>query len=114
MKSLRVKDFLLVDNGMTGQVFGTTSSYDADGAIALTDSVVLLDGSSEALAMTLAAGTSGQRIILKCIDASNNCVVTPAAFFDGTTLTFDAANEAAELVSDGTNWYVVSNSSTLA
>jgi hypothetical protein len=99
---------------VTGQCFGTVTSYTASGAIALTDKAALLDATGGALAMTLADGTEGQVIYLKCVDASNNAVVTPANLADGSTLTFDAANEVAVLLFDGTNWQVITNTSTLA
>lgn len=103
-----------VTGDVTGQCFGTVTSYTASGAIALTDKAALLDATGGALAMTLADGTEGQVIYLKCVDASNNAVVTPANLADGSTLTFDAANEVAVLLFDGTNWQVITNTSTLA
>jgi len=92
---------------VTGQCFGTVSTYTADGAIALTDKVALLDGSSASAQMTLAAGTEGQVITIIAVDVSNACDVDPAAFANGTTVTFTPAFEWCTLVSDGTNWYMV-------
>ena len=93
---------------------GGVTTYTASGAIALTDSLALLDATSGALAMTLADGTAGQQIVIKCIDATNNAVTTPANLFDGSTLTADAANEVAHLIFDGTNWNIIANTTTLA
>ena len=92
---------------VTGQCFGTASTYTADGAIALTDKFAILDGSSATVAATLAAGTAGQVIYVKAIDVSNAVTLVPASFIDGTTITFTPANEYAVLISDGTSWYLV-------
>lgn len=103
-----------VTGDLTGLIFGDVNTYASSGAIAVTDTAAHLNGNAGALAMTLADGTEGQRIILKCVDGTNNCVVTPAHLGDGSTLTFDAANEKAELYFDGTNWQILTNTSTLA
>ena len=96
-----------ITGDITGQSFGIVNTYVADGAIALTDSIVLLDGSSASCAMTLAAGTAGQEIVIIATDVSNACDVDPAAFANGTTVTFTPAFEWVRLASDGTNWYMV-------
>lgn len=92
---------------LTGAATGTVSTYVADGAIALTDKVALLDGTAATCAMTLAAGSAGQEIIIIATDVSNACDVDPANFANGTTVTFTPANEWVRLVSDGTNWYMI-------
>jgi hypothetical protein len=124
MKSLRVKDSIIVGNtikvengieaDITGQVFGTVSTYATSGAIALTDTMAILDATTLALAMTLADGTAGQRIVIKCSNSTKACVTTPANLADGATLTCDAAKELTELIFDGTNWQIIINTSTLA
>ena len=91
----------------TGLSLGPVSTYTADGAIALTDKVALLDGSSATAQMTLAKGTAGQEIIVIAVDVSNACDVDPASFANGTTVTFTPAFEWARFVSDGTNWYMI-------
>jgi len=89
---------------VTGQTFGTVTTYTADGAIALTDKLAILDGSSASCAMTLAAGTAGQAIRIIAKDVSNACTCVPASFVNGTTITFTPAFDGCVLVSDGTNW----------
>lgn len=96
-----------VTGNTTGLSLGVVSTYTAAGAIALTDKVALLDGSAATAAMTLAAGTAGQEIIIIATDVTSVCDVDPAAFANGTTITFTPAFEWARLVSDGTNWYMV-------
>jgi hypothetical protein len=93
---------------------GSATAIAADGAIPVTSLYSSLDSSGGALAMTLADGVAGQMKIIKCDTAGNNAVVTPANLKDGSTLTFDAANEVACLVFDGTDWCIVANTSTLA
>ena len=102
-----------VTGNTTGVNGGNVSEYSATGDIAVTDKMAILDSSGGALAMALADGTEGQRLVIKCDTAGSNAVVTPAHLADGATLTFDAADETAILIFDGTNWQLVYNTSTL-
>ena len=95
-------------------VLGGTTAYDADGAVSLKDYIVLLDGTDEALAMSLADGETGQVVIFKCIEVTNNSVLTPDNLADGATLTFDAVGEVTILAFDGTEWQIIYNTATLA
>ena len=61
-------------------------------------------------AVTLAAGTTGQIKILYTKTESTSgqtTVVTPAAFANGTTMTFDAVGDAAVLYYNGSTWILV-------
>lgn len=61
-------------------------------------------------AYTLADGLYlGQRKSLICYVAAStpDGTVTPANFFDGTNIDFDAVLESTELEWDGTNWFVI-------
>ena len=58
-------------------------------------------------AVTLAAGTAGQiKILYTKVETSSGqtTVVTPAAFANGTTITFDAVGDAAILYYNGSTW----------
>jgi len=58
-------------------------------------------------AVTLAAGTTGQiKILYTKVESSSGqtSVVTPAAFANGTTITFDAVGDAAILYYNGSTW----------
>ena len=58
-------------------------------------------------AVTLAAGTTGQiKILYTKVESSSGqtTVVTPAAFANGTTITFDAVGDAAILYYNGSTW----------
>ena len=58
-------------------------------------------------AVTLAAGTAGQiKILYTKVESSSGqtTVVTPAAFANGTTITFDAVGDAAILYYNGSTW----------
>ncbi len=107
-------------NGFTGDLTGlalqggTATPIAASGAIPITTLGSYLDSSGGALAMTLADGVAGQMKFIKCDTAGNDGVVTPATLYDGATLTFDAADEVALLIFDGTSWSIVYNTSTLA
>ena len=61
-------------------------------------------------AVTLAAGIAGQiKILYTKVEASSGqtTVVTPAAFANGTTVTFDAVGDAAVLYYNGSTWVLV-------
>jgi hypothetical protein len=65
-------------------------------------------------AVTLAAGTAGQIKILysKVITSgSQTTVVTPAAFANGSTLTFNAVGDAAILYYNGSTWVCIAQQS---
>jgi len=99
-----------ITGDITGQVFGTATEYTALApAIALTDTLVLLDGTSNGVAATLAAGTAGQRITVKAVNVDNAVTLVPAVFEDGTTITFGTVLDSIVLISDGTGWYIESN-----
>ena len=62
---------------------------------------------SNANAVTLANGTTGQlKILYTKVESSSGqtSVVTPAAFANGTTLTFDAVGDSAILYYNGSTW----------
>ena len=66
-------------------------------------------------AVTLADGTSGQiKILYTKVETSGGqtTVVTPAAFANGTTLTFDAVGDAAILYYNGSTWVLVGSTGT--
>jgi hypothetical protein len=77
-KSVLDKTQNLDSNGnLTGQLTGTETTYTADGAIALTDRVAILNSTSATTDMTLADGTYiGQEIVIACIVQINSCTVT--------------------------------------
>jgi hypothetical protein len=99
-----------VTGDLTGQVFGTATEYTVvTPAIALTDTLALLDATTQGVAATLAAGTAGQRITIKAINVDSAVTLVPAVFEDGTTITFGTVLDSIVLISDGTGWYIESN-----
>ena len=101
-------------SAVLSRVQSEVSEYSASGAIAVTDDVAQMDSSGGALAMTLADGAVGDRIVIEHVTAGNNAVVTPATFADGTTLTFNAAKELVELLMTSAGWTVLSNVGSVA
>jgi hypothetical protein len=63
----------------------------------------------------LADGVVGQEKIIK-LDTldTNNMVVTPANFNNGSTITFDASGEIAILRFIGSGWEVIYTNATVA
>lgn len=96
-----------------GLIIGSDASYVADGAIALTDSIVLLDGTSATVAATLADGTEGQTMMITAINVDNAVTVVPANLTDGTTITFDTVNDAVTLVFVSAAWKIFGNYGTV-
>ena len=115
------------ENGFTGDMTGNltglalqggTANAATSGAVAV-PITTLYDGyttnATAAIAATLADGVAGQMKIIKLVTKdTNDMVLTPANFADGTTITFDASGEVAVLVFDGTNWQVVYTNATVA
>ena len=61
-------------------------------------------------AVTLAAGTAGQiKILYTKVETSSGqtTVVTPAAFANGSTITFDAVGDSAVLYYNGSTWVLL-------
>lgn len=79
------------------------------------DSIVLVDATSGAKTITLpdAATVTGKQLNIKKIDASANAVtITPAGIqkIDGSSsYSLATQNKYACVVSDGSNWHVISN-----
>lgn len=103
-----------VTGDLTGRLFGDVTTYNTDGAIALTDLVALLDGSASTCAMTLADGTEGQITTIKTVDVTNACTITPTNLMDGASISLPAAKDAVTLVFDGTDWQVINLKGTAA
>jgi hypothetical protein len=105
-----------VTGNLTGNVFGGIEELNSDGSLSVAKlfSVVGSDG-SVATAFSLPNGSAGQMKVIKYNDGTQTtaAVVTPANLIGGSTLTFDAKAEAAILISDGSSWHIVYNSSTL-
>ena len=97
---------------------GDSQSIAAAGAIAPTNAVCYIQPSEAAMALTLADGSiTGETMRLVMTtqsDATYTAVVTPANFADGTTLTFDAKDEYAVLIWNGTAWALRTGDATVA
>jgi hypothetical protein len=90
------------------------SSYAANGAIAITDRIALITKNSAAANMTLAAGAAGASTKITSTTSFAHTIAATGIIMDGTTggakttITLAAFPGASiELVSDGTNWYVI-------
>ncbi len=77
-----------------------------------TDSVILADATSAAFTLTLpsASGITGRQYTIKKVDSSANAVTiaSVAGTIDGAaTKALSAQWQAARVVSDGGNWFMV-------
>lgn len=81
----------------------------ADGAISVETPLTLLetDTAGAAIACTLANGYSGQMKIIIFYGDDGDAVVTPANFFNGTTITFDDEGDMWMGIFWAGNWYSV-------
>jgi len=103
-----------VAGNLNGINSGAVSTYVADGDIAVTDKVALLDGTTATCTMALADGLVGQMICVKAIDVTNACSVAPANLADGALITFTDALSSVVLVFDGTDWNIAGTYLTVA
>lgn len=114
-------------NGITADVIGDVTGIAKQGAEsnAATSGAVIIpittlmssyvSNATAAIAATLADGADGQMKVIKLTTKdTNNMVVTPANFTDGTTITFDATAEVAVLVFVDDGWEVVYTNATVA
>tara|TARA_B100001094_G_C17999731_1_gene704515 strand:- start:483 stop:914 length:432 start_codon:yes stop_codon:yes gene_type:complete len=83
-------------------------------ALSPTATVSLVATKSSATHVSLVDGVEGQLkvIIHKTRAGSNDLVITPANFANGTTITSNSANRAIQLLFDGVNWQVVAGEIT--
>lgn len=79
------------------------------------DKVLLFNADSSAITVNLfdAVGNSGKTVYMKKTDSSNNLVTVNGSStqsIDGTSaITINIQNESLRLISDGTNWNILSN-----
>lgn len=79
------------------------------GAVGLNSYATLLV-TTGANALTLAAGSQGQRKFIKMKTDGGDGTLTPSSLQGGTTITFNDANDFVELVYIDTKWHVIINS----
>ena len=100
-----------------GYKAGAITTYTAAGAIALTDDLVILDGTSETAAMTLAvpgASNIGKTILVSCIDSTFVCDIDVITEVGSQTITFTVGEGALLVGTTGFTWSVVSTTASVA
>ena len=97
----------------TEEVTGGNGSGNAV-ALSPTATVSLVATKANATHVSLVDGVEGQLkvIVHKTRAGSNDLVITPANFANGTTITSNSANRAIQLLFDGLNWQVVAGEIT--
>lgn len=95
------------------RIGGTQTVTATSDTLTKTDTIVLIDSSSNAVTINLPAaagdGISGKVYVIKAIDVSNTCTVDGNASetIDGsTTYVFSAQYEAISIICDGSNWHI--------
>ena len=101
-----LRDFLVSTE--LRQLVTKTANYTADAD----DQTILLDGTSSTVAITLptAAGITGKRYTLKCINLDNACSIATdgGETIDGAaSYSFTTVQDCIEIVSDDTNWQII-------
>jgi len=99
----------LIAGGNTTYSEGGLQSLSGAGAVNVTTGTTLWT-TTGANAGTLADGVAGQRKIVKVVVDGGAGTLTPTNFGDNATMTFTEVNDVVELIFDGTDWWVVSNS----
>ena len=105
--SLKIKS-----DGIIKQV-GATSAQSGAVAIDVTNDVTTWE-TTGANAGTLADGVEGQRKHIICDTYVGDGTLTPANLGNGSTITFGAAGQNAELIFLSAAWYMIGGSATLA
>lgn len=113
------KDLKIALEDLVARVADTTDylmkpnikSVTSDTQLTDLDSVVLVNATSGAKTITLpdARTVSGKQLKIKKTDASGNAVTVAGTIDGAVNYTLSAQNDYVALVSDGSNWYVVSN-----
>ena len=88
---------------------GSTST-----AVTLTESTTLVDATSAAAPVTLAAAsTDGQvkMILNSSTSGSNNVTITPTNFKQGTTVTLNAPGDSVVMMYKSSFWYIIGGDS---
>lgn len=95
----------------TGALVGSHQTLSGAGAVNLTTHVTEVTTTGAAAALTLANGTVGQiKIITLAVDGGGNATLTPTTFANGSTITFEDAQDTVMLVYvTSVGWTVVSN-----
>jgi hypothetical protein len=61
--------------------------------------------------VTVANGTTGQRMTFVCVDATGTTTITPATFNGGTSVTFDAVGDSIEIQYGSLGWSIIGGNS---
>ena len=95
----------------------STVTYTADGAVALTEAISILNGSGATAQTTLAdSSTTGQLKQFVTIDVSNACDVDlTTTYGTGATYTFQTVGETMSIIWTGAAWamFGISNNATV-
>ena len=91
-------------------ITGSVQSLSGAGAVTLTDLITEVT-TTGADALTLANGSAGQIKIITMVVDGGDGTLTPATFANGTTITFNDANDTVALLYANTiGWVIISNS----
>ena len=102
-------------NGVLLTPITTTSS--GAGAVAITGTIHEVTTTGTGDALTLADGTEGQRLVVGYVAegaGGDTAILTPSNFGGGTTITFNALGDAADLIFTNGNWYMIGGTAAVA
>ena len=96
---------------LPGALIGNVTTTSGPGAVAITGTHHAITTTGTGNALTLADGVNGQ--VLKIVYVAegaggDTAILTPTNFGNGTTLTFNAIGDSAELVFTASKWWIVS------
>ena len=101
---------ITVGTSYSNIITGSVQSLSGAGAVNLTDLITEVT-TTGADALTLANGSTGQVKIITMIVDGGDGTLTPTTFANGTTITFNDANDTVALLYANTiGWVVISNS----
>lgn len=115
VRSLNIDDIMSCAAAVS---FGSEVIAPASGILAISETMLITcctTNSTADLAATLADGVDGQIKIVKLIlKDTNNLVITPISFDDGSTITLDASGELVVLVYTDAGWQLIYTNGTVA
>ena len=100
-------------SGVVGGVGHEVSTYTAAGAIALTDDVAIFE-TSGAIAVTLADGSEGDRLVVLLGVDGGTMTLTANLLGSTNTLTFDNVGDSVDLLFAKGAWQIIGGAGSVA
>lgn len=105
----------LVSDGKV--ISGATTTTSGAGAVAVTGAIHEVTTTGTGDALTLVDGTEGQRLSVVYVAegaGGDTAILTPSNLAGGTTVTFNAVGDSADLLFTNGNWFFLGGAAVVA